>query len=44
MKGKFSKSIKKIFSSEIIKGMKRKLCIHAEYVSLYINCVFIPVR
>ena len=41
IKGKFSKNYSKIFSSEAIRGMKLKLCIHVHDISLYINCVFI---
>ena len=41
MKGKFSKNILKIFFSETIRGMKLKLGIHAEDISLYINYVFL---
>ena len=40
IKGKFSKKCSKIFSSEAIRGMKLKLCIHVHDISLYINCVF----
>ena len=43
MKGKFSKNIKKIFSSETIRGMKLKLDIHAKDISLFMDCVFIAV-
>ena len=40
IKGKFSKKYSKIFSSEAIRGMKLKLCIHVYDISLYINYVF----
>ena len=43
IKGKFSKNIKKIFSSEIIRAMKLKLCIDVHDISLYIKCVCIVV-
>ena len=42
-KGKFSKRYSKIFSSEIIRGMKLKLCIHVHDISLYKTIVFIAV-
>ena len=37
IKGKFSKKYSKIFSSEAVRGMKLKLCIHVHDISLYIN-------
>ena len=37
MKGKFSKKYSKIFS-EIVRGMKLKLGMHAYDISLYIVC------
>ena len=40
VKGKFSKKYSKIFSSEAVRGMKLKLCIHAYDISLYKVCVF----
>ena len=43
IKGKFSIKYSKIFPSEIVRGMKLKLCIHVHDISLYINCVFIVV-
>ena len=39
LKGKISKKYLKIFSSEAIREMKLKLCIHIHDISLYINCV-----
>ena len=39
----FRKNVKKIFFSENIRWMKLILCIHVYDVSLYINCVLIPV-
>ena len=41
IKGKFSKKYSEIFSSEAVRGMKLKLCIHVYDISLYINCVFL---
>ena len=40
IKGKFSKKYSKLFSSEIIRGMKVKLCIHVYDISLYKNIGF----
>ena len=40
IKGKISKKHLKIFSSEIVYGMKPVLCIHVPDSSLYIICVF----
>ena len=39
IKSKFSKKYSKIFS-EIIRGMKLKLCIHVHDISHYINFIF----
>ena len=36
----FSKKYSKIFSSEAVRGMKLKLCMHVHDISLYINCLF----
>ena len=35
IKGKFSKKYSKIFSSEAVKGMRLKICIHVQDISLY---------
>ena len=43
-KGQFSLKCFKIFFSETIKGMKLKLVIHAEDISLYKSCVFYSGR
>ena len=43
IKGKFSKKYSKTFSSEALRKMKLKLCIHVHDINLYINCVFIVV-
>ena len=43
IKGKFSKKYSKTFSSEAVRGMKLKFCIHVHDINLYINCVFIVV-
>ena len=40
IKGKFSKKYSKIFSSEAVRGIKLKLCIHVHDISLCINYVF----
>ena len=40
IKGKYSKNYSKVFSSEVIRGMKLKLSIHVHDISLYINCGF----
>ena len=40
IKGKFSKKYSKIFSSEIIRGMKLKLCIHVYDISPYKKIAF----
>ena len=40
IKGKFSKKYSKIFSSEIVRGIKLKLCIHSHDISFYIKYVF----
>ena len=39
----FRKKYSKIFFSEVIRGMKLKLCINVCVIMLYINCVFIAV-
>ena len=45
MKGKFlKKNIKTIFFTEPIRGVKLKLGIHAQDISLYINCVYCSSR
>ena len=45
MKGKFlKKNIKTIFFTKPIRGMKLKLGIHAQDISLYINCVYSSSR
>ena len=41
IKGKFSKKYSKIFSSEAIRGMKLKVSIRVDGISLNINCVFL---
>ena len=43
MKGKLSENIKRIFCSEIIRGVKLKFGIHAKESRLYIS-FFISVR
>ena len=40
VKGKFSKKYSKIFSSEAVRRMKLKLCMHPYDISLYKVCVF----
>ena len=37
---KFSEKYSEIFSSEAVRGMKLKLCIHVHDIGLYINDVF----
>ena len=46
VKGKFlkKKNIKTIFFTEPIRGMKLKLGIHAQDISLYENCVYCSSR
>ena len=40
LKGYILVKYSKIFFSETLTQVKLKLCIHASYISLYINCVF----
>ena len=43
IKGQFLKKYSKIFSSEAVRGMKLKLCIHVHDISLYINMFYIVI-